>query len=89
MTLVVLSKASKPDKRRQAFIRFVGTRRQAQVENCYGGTVRSERFESLGAVSGQQDFVVLTDSPLHLSADLLVVVDDEQFRFHGRLERDS
>jgi hypothetical protein len=39
--------------------------------------VRIEGLQSFGAICRQQDFVVLTDRPLHLSADFLVVIDDE------------
>ena len=84
MTLVVLSKPSKPESAAKPSSGWLGRGGRPEVEYCYSGMVRSECLDSLGAVSRQQDFVVLTDRPLHLSTDLLVVVDDEQFRFHEK-----
>jgi len=43
----------------------------------------SESGEAGTSIFGEGDFVVLRKGPFHLSANFFVVVDDEEFWFHG------
>ncbi len=60
---------------------IIRTRWQAEVEQSDNRTVLFEGLEGTRAVLGQSDFVVLRQGPLHLRADVFVVIDEEQFRF--------
>ena len=67
----------------QTFIGIGGTGREAQVKQNDQGAGGLKGLDGAGAVFGQEDVVVLGQPPLHLSADFLVVIDDEQFLFHA------
>src|SRR5437773_207343 len=56
----------------QPFLRIIGPRRQSEVEHCHRGTARSECLQRAGPVLGEEDFIILTERPLHLGANLLV-----------------
>ena len=87
MTLAVLSRASKPDNVAKPSSGSFGRGGRPKSRIVTAGRRELNVSRASGAISSQQDFVVLTEGPLHLCADFLVVINDEQFRFHGRLER--
>jgi len=45
--------------------------------------VPAENVDGAGAIFGQDRFVIVEQGPLHLGADLLVVVNNQQLRFQG------
>ena len=68
-------------ERRQPFVGFVGTGRKPQIEQRHRGMVGRERRHCSGTVPGHGHLVVRRERPLHLGADVLVVLHDEERRF--------
>ena len=81
ITLASGSSASSVRERRQPLLGIVGTRREPEIEQRHRGTVGGERRHRSGAVLGHDHLVILGERPLHLRADVLVVLHDEQRGF--------
>ena len=69
--------------RGQTFFRGIRIGWQTQIQHRGTRLAGLELRQSPGSILGQNDFVVLRESPLHLSPNLFVVVNNQQFGFHG------
>ena len=66
----------------QPFVRIARQRRQAQIQEDDQGALGLKDRNRAGPVLGQDNVIVRGQTPLHLSANLLVVIDDQQFMLH-------
>ncbi len=69
-------------ERGEPFLRAGRMRRQSQVQQHHQGRPAQEGLQGARTITRQRDFVVLCQRPLHLGADFLVVVNNQQFGFH-------
>ena len=67
---------------RQALIGRAGRGRQAEIQNHDPGAVFPEGGAGAGSIFGQQHIIVTHQRPFHLGANLLIVIDYQQFPFH-------
>src|SRR5688572_14329836 len=58
-------------------------RRQTQIQQHHRGPLRLNSRDRRPPVLRQDDFVLVREPPLHLRADLFVIVGDQELRFHG------
>ena len=66
-------------QRRQALIRGEGGRGQSQVQDDHQRPMGAETVDRAGAILGQEHLILICQRPFHLGADLLIVINNQQF----------
>ena len=57
--------------------------RQSEVQDHHHRPAFAKRRDRTGPVFGQQHIVILEESPFHLRTDFLVIIHNQNFRFHA------
>ena len=68
----------------EAFGGGIGGGREAEIEENEAGLMGGESGESGDGIVGEEDGIGIGEGPFELGADVLVVFDDEEERFHER-----
>ena len=70
-------------ERGEALLDSAGVRRKPEVERHHGRVLGAHGLERMRALAGEYDVVLVGESPAHLGAQVLVVVDHEQLWLRG------